>query len=137
VVFWVLVEGWHKSDEKKSRWKHVSRARKLQSLDLTSVRAAFLMYSCVGPIYVYLGSQISSVFTTWAAWAAWPLKSLQDENPKAANGSKLLLKQPTLRSNVTFKYRELQDATGSFSKKNLIGVGGFAKVRPILCPELQ
>lgn len=87
------------------------------------------MYSCVGPIYVYLGSHLSSVFSSWAAWAAWPLKRLQDDNPK------LLLKQPTLRSNGTFKYRELQDATASFSKKNLIGVGGFAKVYKATLPD--
>lgn len=90
------------------------------------------MCSCVAPIYVYLGTQLSSFFntwTTWNAWTAWTKRLEIDSRPKGANGgSKHLLKQPTLKSNVTFKYQELQDATGSFCKKNLIGVGGFAKV---------
>lgn len=86
------------------------------------------MSSCVGPIYVYLGSQLSSLFSTWAAWTTWPLKQVENENPKAVNGSRHLVKQPTLKANVIFRYKELQDATGLFNKKNLIGVGGFAKV---------
>jgi len=86
------------------------------------------MCSCVAPIYAYLGTQLSSFFNTWTPWTdAWT-KRLEIDRPKPANGSKHLLKQPTLKSNVTFKYQELQDATGSFCKKNLIGVGGFAKV---------
>lgn len=86
------------------------------------------MCSCVTPIYAYLGSQLSSFFNTWTPWTAAWTKRLEIDGPKLANGSKHLLKQPTLKSNVTFKYKELQDATGSFSKKNLVGVGGFAKV---------
>ncbi|KAG0556380.1 hypothetical protein M758_11G047800 [Ceratodon purpureus] len=93
------------------------------------------MCSCVGPIYVYLGAELSSFFNTWVGWSAWPLKRLENENLKAANGATHLVKQPTLKSNVTFKYKELQDATGSFNKKNLIGVGGFAKVYKATLPD--
>lgn len=56
--------------------------------------------------------------------------------PKTSNnGLKYLPKQPTLKSNVTFKYKELEDATGGFNKENLIGVGGFAKVRRFSDPS--
>lgn len=95
----------------------------------------FLMCSCVTPIYAYLGSQLSSFFNTWTPWTAAWTKRLEIDGPKLANGSKHLLKQPTLKSNVTFRYKELQDATGSFSKKNLIGVGGFAKVYKATLPD--
>jgi hypothetical protein len=86
-----------------------------------------LMCSCVAPIYAYLGSQLSTFFSSWATWADWT-KRLEGERPKGGDSLKHLPKQPTLKSNVTFTYKELEAATGGFSKKNLIGVGGFAKV---------
>lgn len=84
------------------------------------------MWSCVGPIYEYLGSQLGGFFTIWTPF--WATKQLEPSKP--VDGSKHLQKQRTFKSNVTFKYKELQDATGQFCRKNLIGHGGFAKVRP-------
>ncbi|XP_024360261.1 leucine-rich repeat receptor protein kinase EMS1 isoform X2 [Physcomitrium patens] len=90
------------------------------------------MCSCVAPIYVYLGSQLSTFFNTWIVWN----KRLDLGKPKTSNnGLKYLPKQPTLKSNVTFKYKELEDATGGFNKENLIGVGGFAKVYKATLPD--
>ncbi|KAG0618578.1 hypothetical protein M758_4G075000 [Ceratodon purpureus] len=91
------------------------------------------MCSCVAPIYVYLGSQLSTFFSSWTSWTA-STKRLGAE-PKADNGLKQLQKQPTLKSNVTFTYKELEVATAGFSKKNLIGVGGFAKVYKANLPD--
>lgn len=85
------------------------------------------MCSCVAPIYVYLGSQLSSFFQSWTIWTVWN-KRFDIERPKGINGVEHLQKQLTLKSNVTFKYKELEEATAGFSKKYLIGVGGFAKV---------
>lgn len=93
-----------------------------------------LMCSCVAPIYAYLGSQLSTFFSSWATWAGWT-KRLEGERPKGGESLKHLPKQPTLKSNVTFTYKELEAATGGFSKKNLIGVGGFAKVYKANLPD--
>lgn len=100
-----------------------------------SVPSVFLMCSCVAPIYAYLGSQLSSFFNTWTPWTASWTKRLEIDGAKLANGSKHLIKQSTLKSNVAFQYAELQEATGSFCKKNLIGVGGFAKVYKATLPN--
>ena len=82
---------------------------------------------------MYLGNQLSTLFSSWATWDAWT-KRLEIEQTKSVKDVKHLPKQPTLKSNVAFRYKELEEATAGFSKKNLIGVGGFAKV--IFFPDL-
>lgn len=91
----------------------------------------FPMWSCVGPIYEYFGSQLGGFFTVWTPF--WATKQLEPSKP--VDGSKHLQKQRTIKSNVTFKYKELQDATGQFCRKNLIGHGGFAKVYKATLPD--
>jgi hypothetical protein len=121
------------------RLEDVVAAAVSADVGFVALPSLFLVAACAFSLALYWGAKICAFF--WGCFTRW--RKLFDAVPSAASSSEipqpssdtttLLAVAPTqqpplLKSNLAFRYEELRLATDGFSRKNRIGVGGYAKV---------
>jgi hypothetical protein len=120
------------------RLEEIAAAAVSADVGFVALPSLFLVAACALSLALYWGAKICASF--WGCFTRW--RKLFDAVPSAASGipqpssdtTTLLAVAPTqqpplLKSNLAFRYEELRQATDGFSRKNRIGVGGYAKVR--------
>jgi len=132
------------------RLEELAAAAVSADVGFVALPSLFLVAACALSLALYWGAKICAFF--WGCFTRW--RKLFDAVPSAAASSSsssgipqpssdtttLLAVAPTqqpplLKSNLAFRYEELRLATDGFSRKNRIGVGGYAKVYKALLPD--
>lgn len=123
------------------RLEEVAAAAVSVDVGFVALPSLFLVAACALSLALCWGAKICAFF--WGCFTRW--RKLFDAVPSAAASSSSGIPQPSshttrllavaptqhlplLKSNLAFRYEELRLATDGFSRKNRIGVGGYAKV---------